>query len=662
FDLVVRLKKPDAENPDLSKLFIQSQKGQMVPLSELATLVKSFGPMQITRENTKRRINIGVNVRERDIASLVDEIKSTLNSQMKLSAGYYFEFGGEFEKLENASARLKVVVPIALFLIFILLFFAFKSTKYALLIFSAVPLSAIGGIFALYLRGMPFSISAGVGFIALFGVAVLNGIVLISYYNDLKQKGELAIRELVIEGGLARLRPVLMTALVASLGFLPMALSTSAGAEVQKPLATVVIGGLVSATLLTLVLLPVLYHLLEKRQYSKHRNKKPVIATLTLLILGFSTQAQDTWDINKIEAHVADNHPLLKSAQLQVELTKLEKQNVWALAPLDASMQYGMINYGQNDYFLQFNQEIGNIWQRISEAKQLNQSILLNEAELNIVQNSLVLNSQLAFAEWYYASKALTILKEFEAELIELNRIANLQHKMGEISELDHGLIELQLARISILINQYQLQKNQKAAKVKELAFLPRDAQLDSSGFSHPEFIIADHLGQSFLTRAQALERDAQLQVKTQKSLYAPDLTLGYFNQSLERQNGFNGYYIGINAPIWWWGNQNKVAQAKLKFEQTMLESNYQINEKEQSLFALNQSYIETESQLQSLKLQLNKTGKLATLSKKSLAQGELSYMQYFQQQQILLDAQLSFFDLKKQEANTLYQIQFLSK
>jgi cobalt-zinc-cadmium resistance protein CzcA len=194
------------------------------------------------------------------------------------------------------------------------------------------------------------------------------------------------------------------------------------------------------------------------------------------------------------------------------------------------------------------------------------------------------------------------------------------------------------------------------------LAFLPLNAQLDSTAFKVPKQLLTDSLGESFFVRAQALVNEAELQEKTQKSFYAPDLTLGYFNQSLERQNGFYGYYLGVKAPIWWWGNQNNVEQAKLKKEQTQLMSNYQLNEKKQNLQALNQSLSNTEMQLQNLQKQLNNTTRLAALSKKSLTQGELSYMQYFQQQQILIDAQLSFFDLKKQEANTLFQIQFLSK
>ena len=196
---------------------------------------------------------------------MVEEIQQKLDKDYKLPAGYYVTYGGQFENLIEATKRLSVALPIALGLILVLLYFTFKSFKQAGLIFTAIPLSAIGGVFALWMRGMPFSISAGIGFIALFGIAVLNGIVLISYFNQLKTEGVLDPLQRVLIGTKTRLRPVLMTAAVASLGFLPMALSTSGGAEVQKPLATVVIGGLVSATLLTLIVLPILYLLLEKK-------------------------------------------------------------------------------------------------------------------------------------------------------------------------------------------------------------------------------------------------------------------------------------------------------------------------------------------------------------------------------------------------------------
>jgi len=220
--------------------------------------------MQISRDNTKRKITVGVNVLDRDVTSLVNEIQAILDDNLELPPGYFITYGGQFENFQNATKRLTVAVPVALLLIFALLYLTFNSFKQATLIFTAIPLAAIGGIWALVFRGMPFSISAGIGFIALFGVAVLNGIVLIGYFNQLKKEGFTDVRKRILFGTKVRLRPVIMTALVASLGFLPMALSMSGGAEVQRPLATVVIGGLITATLLTLVVLPILYEWIEK--------------------------------------------------------------------------------------------------------------------------------------------------------------------------------------------------------------------------------------------------------------------------------------------------------------------------------------------------------------------------------------------------------------
>jgi len=249
---------------DVRNLFVTSPKGEQIPLKQLAEVEFKIGPNQVQREDAKRRIIIGFNVAGRDVASIVKEIQQKIEVKIDFPPGYYPTYGGQFENLEKAQARLAIAVPVALLLIFLLLFFTFQSVKQSLLIFTAIPMSAIGGVFALLLRGMPFSISAGIGFIALFGVAVLNGIVLIGEFNRLKKEGMTVLNDIVLKAAQVRLRPVLMTAAVASLGFLPMALATSAGAEVQKPLATVVIGGLISSTLLTLIVLPCLYIYFEK--------------------------------------------------------------------------------------------------------------------------------------------------------------------------------------------------------------------------------------------------------------------------------------------------------------------------------------------------------------------------------------------------------------
>lgn len=267
FDLVLRMDNDLRNNiSSLENLYLPLSSGGTIPLSQVAEIKYEDAPAQVTRENGERRIYVGFNVRGRDVQSTVFDIQNILDKEFKLPAGYYYTYGGQFQNLKEAKDRLMVAVPLALLLILFLLYATLKSVKESLFVFSAIPLSAIGGIWALWLRDMPFSISAGVGFIALFGVAVLNGIVLIGQFNIFEKEGMTNIRERVIEGCMLRLRPVIMTALVASLGFLPMALSTGDGAEVQRPLATVVIGGLLTATALTLVVLPSIYKTFTKNK------------------------------------------------------------------------------------------------------------------------------------------------------------------------------------------------------------------------------------------------------------------------------------------------------------------------------------------------------------------------------------------------------------
>ncbi|HLB00142.1 MAG TPA: efflux RND transporter permease subunit, partial [Bacteroidota bacterium] len=266
FDLVVKFQKEYRSDVDaLRNLLVPAPGGQRVRLGDVAVFDMIEGPAEITHSAGRRYLVVESNVRDRDIESFVNDVKASIAAKMKLPTGYTIAYGGEFENLERARDRLVIVVPVALFLIFILLFMSVNSIRQAFIIYSAIPLAIIGGVVALWIRDMPFSISAGVGFIALFGVAVLNGLVMLSYYNKLILRGS-SVRDAVISGSETRLRPVLTTALVASLGFIPMAVSTSAGAEVQRPLATVVIGGLITSTMLTLVVLPVIFDWLERRQ------------------------------------------------------------------------------------------------------------------------------------------------------------------------------------------------------------------------------------------------------------------------------------------------------------------------------------------------------------------------------------------------------------
>lgn len=281
FDIIVRLSETLRKDIDEIKRlpiplnrndnYMQTSAPNYVPLSEVANVSINYGPNQISRENGKRRIVVTANVRDRDLGSFVAEVQQAVIDQATIPAGYWLDYGGTFEQLISARERLSIVVPIALFLIFGLLFMAFGSGKIALLIFTGVPLALTGGIASLWLRDIPLSISAGVGFIALSGVAVLNGVVMISFIRNLQNQG-MSFDDALIQGALTRLRPILMTALVASLGFVPMALNTGAGSEVQRPLATVVIGGIISSTILTLLLLPTIYRLVCKREYRGDNN------------------------------------------------------------------------------------------------------------------------------------------------------------------------------------------------------------------------------------------------------------------------------------------------------------------------------------------------------------------------------------------------------
>lgn len=274
FDLVVRLSEASSEDEEsIRRLLVPASNGARIPLKDVASIKVEEGPAQISREDRQRRIVVELNVRGRDIGSFVKDAQAAIDKKIKLPEGYYISWGGQFENLQRASLMLAIVVPIALFLIFVLLFMTFGSVSQACLIFTGIPFAIVGGIFALAIRSMPFSISAGVGFIALSGVAVLNGVVMVSYINTLREQMDTEVA--VFEGALTRLRPVLMTALVASLGFVPMAFSSSAGGEVQRPLATVVIGGLITSSILTLLLLPNLYVWFDRVASRFDRKKRP---------------------------------------------------------------------------------------------------------------------------------------------------------------------------------------------------------------------------------------------------------------------------------------------------------------------------------------------------------------------------------------------------
>lgn len=659
FDLVVRMQSSDRVNFDLGGLFVPDDNGNQIPLNELVDFIETESPMLISREDARRRINIGVNVRNRDVASLVKEIEEKIHAQVKLPSGYSLKFGGQFENLEKAKARLLIAVPVALAMIFILLYFAFGSFKYATLIYSAVPLSAIGGVFALWLRDMPFSISAGVGFIALFGVAVLNGIVLISFFNQLKEEGEMDIKSLILFGGNTRMRPVIMTAAVASLGFLPMAISNSNGAEVQKPLATVVIGGLITATFLTLIVLPVLYYMVERKTYLK----KAQIGVLALLLLPFASNAQgDMLSIDEVRNSVIQNHPQLKNAQLGIKLEEASLAGVYKLNPVDIVLQHGQINYSERDYYLEANQNLGNFvsWFKLDAVTR--QKILLAKSQEELLRRELLYKASAAYTDWKFSYYEAQLFDSLETMYKGIHERMQKRVKSGESDGLEMTFFSVR----------YTTVKNEKAAALSRLndawSQLCLSAWLKTENRS-PEllqWIIAlKEKGNVSPVLMNTMNATAELSKKETfyaRSFYAPEYMVGYFNQSLEKVTGYWGFRAGISIPLWAWSTKSSVNQAKIKEEIIMNEIEIRQQELSFQLEALFKRY-------DVLTGTLNGQGSdyiqnLEGLKQKSLLQyvsGQSDFLSFAQIMDTYLNARIARMEMQREFEQVIHQIDFLT-
>lgn len=577
FDLVIRLQQAERQGiEDVRRLFIMASDGSQVPLEQVADINLVLGPNQVQREQAQRRIIVGFNVRGRDIASVVEEMQLKIDQKVKMPVGYFITYGGQFKNLEEANKRLSIAVPVALGLILLLLYFAFGSFKYSLLIFTAIPMSAIGGVFALLIRGMPFSISAGVGFIALFGVAVLNGIVLISEFNRLKKSGLTDVNEIIFKGTTVRLRPVLMTAAVASLGFLPMALSSGAGGEVQKPLATVVIGGLLTATLLTLIVLPVLYTFFERIGRSK-KNKKTSVVAMTLLILcgTLATQAQvpGVSTNRTINLQSAVNASLNANPHIRAGNLNLEYQQALKGAAKDIGKTNITLTMGQYNSPVVYDNNI-TITQNIPNPVYLRRLSELSDASIDASRIQLgVFRSQVAFQvkSLYYRlvyrneQRRLndTLVKLYESVL----KAADTRFTAGETNILEkynaNTLLQEAIAQSRQLDEQIRTDLGQLASFTFDSSIVGiADTVLveKSLSLSLDSGILSNN------PELQALRAQigvAAKEINVEKSKLLPDFNVGYFNQSLVGTYDVNGspkYYgagkrfqgieAGISIPL----------------------------------------------------------------------------------------------------------------
>jgi cobalt-zinc-cadmium resistance protein CzcA len=668
FDLVVRLAENYRQNlRSLENLRINKPAEELVLLKHVADITFEKGPMQISRDDTKRRVTIGINVRNRDVESFVREVQEILKENVDLPPGYYFSYGGQFENLQDARRSSSIAVPIALAAIFVLLYFAFYSLKQAIMIFTAIPLSAVGGIWALYLRDMPFSISAGVGFIALFGVAVLNGIVLISYYNQLKKEGVEDIYERVLRGTRMRLRPVVMTAAVAALGFIPMALSTAPGAEVQRPLATVVIGGLITATFLTLVVLPVIYVLFDKISGSK-TSIKASIAVLFILPT-FPVMAQQNQQVKEIDLQQAielavKNNPLVTNADLKVIEAKMEKKASVDIPNPTLEYERGQINSSLIDYYLSISQELHFPTVYSSRAGYNRELIRLSELESADARLILAGSVKEVYYRWMMLDLVRAILERQDSLYTEFRQATDIMYEAGDIKYLNKVTAETRAARVEIELERVKMEMDAVKIQLRQLLNIDRQIELlPEKTYVLPLPVLPDSSKVEVMPVLQKYKQQVEVMnalIKTQKHRLFPDLKAGYFTQSLDEAQGFSGWQVGINIPLWFWSYQGEIKSARIRKEQALNEYQYQLRNIFLEIERLNNL---VKSQLELLEYYrdqvVGQSEVMLQQAEISYQEGEIDYIEFLQNASEAYDLQIEYLRVVNDYNQAVIQLEY---
>lgn len=634
FDIVVRLNKNYKESMDVfESLMIDLPNGNKIPLTEVAITELKDAPLQVSREDTKRRITIGFNVRKRDVETVVKDAELLLAQKLKLPIGYHLTYGGQFENLVKAKQRLSIAIPLALFIIFVLLYITFSSIKQAVFIFTAIPLSAIGGIVALWLRDMPFSISAGVGFIALFGVAVLNGIVMIGYYNQLEKEGVHDIYERIITGSITRLRPVLMTAAVASLGFLPMALSSSAGAEVQKPLATVVIGGLISATLLTLFIIPVIYMLFSKTNIKA----TGVVVMLAIMLMSVSGYAQtnEQVDLRTALEFAAKNNGRIQSYTKEEQIQSSLKKTTFDLPKTTFDFQKGQISALPSDFSFQIVQGFNFPTYYIQKAAVANKNIEAAALQTHVQKLALYAEIKTSFYKIVMQQNLLKIVLKQDSLYNLLVKAAALKYQTGEGTLLEKKWAESKSGDIKNTINIIK-----SAIAAEEVLLRNKVGSTDNSSFATmipPKY-------PSVFSESQTIENNPYIkwldnetsirkkEISLQRSTLLPELRIGYFNQSIEKVRNFQVMQAGFSFPLWSRPYAYRLKSANLMYEKQQLANNYMKNTAKAELEALLKRHSSLQQSVAFYENTLLPENKLLLETAwKSYRGGEIGFIEYVQ-------------------------------
>ncbi len=688
FDLTIRLGQEFRQDiSNLQNIYVALPNGGRVPMRELATIEYTQGPAKISRDDTKRRIVVGVNVRDRDMESVVKDIQELVTQRVKLPTGYTVSYGGQFENLRSARDRLRVAVPIALLLIFILLYFAFNSLREALMVYSAIPLAAVGGVLLLWLRGLPFSISAGVGFIALFGIAVLNGLVLIEHFKHLKAQGVTNVPERIVRGTTERLRPVLLTASAAALGFFPMAISTSAGAEVQRPLATVVIGGLFTATLLTLVVLPVLYAMFDTQSEEKPAevekdtlSARPAVLRLLpilLLLIPLVGQAQPDTIRRDIGAEAVsreeairmalDHNRGLASEKLRVRQRRELIGTAWDIDKTTLYYSNDQNNIAENGYPI----SVWGVQQTLrfptvygAQRRVRNREYQLQETSLALHERELIRQVAQAYDEIVYWQHQQQVFRYLDSLYEAFARAAARRYALGETNYLEKITAEARRNQLQTTLRQLEedtygaYQTLGQLLQTEEKVVVAQDKLLPLT------LPATDTLPNPGTVYYQQITQTAAAARRLEQHRLWPDLHFQYFEGTNQRPEAqvYRGMQVGVSVPLWFGAQRASIRAAAIGQDITQREAvnyQYRLTAQQERLRAQLNKY-------QQAIIYYNTTGErladeLFNTARRSYQEGEIDFLQYVQSLDNAQLIELDYLESLHLYNQTLLELQYLT-
>ena len=630
-------------------------------------------------------------MRGRDVESVVNEIQRKLDAELDLAPGYYLKYGGSFENLTRAKDRLAIIVPIALALIFVLLYFALKSFTQTFMIYMAIPLSAIGGIFALWLRDMPFSISAGVGFIVLFGVAVLNGLVLITSMNDLKLEG-MGLKERIIKGTKERIRPIFLTASTDILGFLPMAISTSSGAEVQRPLATVVIGGMLTASLLTLFVIPILYNIVEviaeRRKLGGPRKKLSFAGLVAISVIGFfmlngqTMIAQETiekrYTLEEAIAYGLKNNESIKSANFEIERLKALKKSSFDIGKTDVRVDYGKLNGFEKDMSFSIEQKFQFPTVYTSKNNLAKASIEKGELEKVASEVNLIKEIKLTWYQLVYLKEVQSLLEYQNKMYSQFLKAASLRYEVEAGTLLEKVTAEAKITKIEtdILQNESNIKIYKK--RLKTLLCSPFTVNIIEEYVAQNILnldleagVISENPTLSLLNN-QVNVKEKEVALNSAKLL--PEFTVGYFNQSMignHTKNGVDRFYSNsqrfssvqatISIPLWVKPDRARIKAAKLDREKAESDAIYGQKVLKGEYERVVQEFFKYKTTLKYYKEKaLPQAELILSNSKKSFDNGAIDYVEYMQGLTNGIEIKSNYLSVLNQYNQSIIAIEYL--